>query len=123
MFRKNLKVVLITILVFYANVIIDYCARITIGVGANMTLSGSPTVTTIDLTVSLAAGLLGVGILSADAATLNVNGNWSNQGTFTAATNAVNFIGESGVSQTLNFGGTGTGKFFYNLTRSGVGTL
>jgi len=96
-FRKSLRVILIAVSVFYANVIVGYCAGITIGAGASMTLSGSPTITT--------------------------NGNWSNQGTFTAGTSTVNFTGGSGVTQTLNSGGTGVGKFFYHLIHSGAGTL
>jgi len=109
-FRKSLKVILIAVSVFYANVVVGYCAGITIGAGAGMTLAGSPTVATVDLTISPAAGVLGAGILNAGAATLNIKGNWSNQGTFTAGASTVNFIGGN---QSINGSTT-----FYNFTKN-----
>lgn len=73
--------------------------------------------------------------LSCDSLTISVNntldagnyaltcaGNWANSGTFTAGTSTVTFNKSSG-TQTLNSGGTGTGKSFYNLQHSGAGTL
>ncbi|MFA4996238.1 MAG: fibronectin type III domain-containing protein [Patescibacteria group bacterium] len=63
-------------------------------------------------------------IIANDTKTINMNvsGNWTNSDTFTAGTSTVNFI-KSSDAQTLNSGGTGTGKFFNNLTHSGAGTL
>ncbi|MCK5640814.1 MAG: LamG domain-containing protein, partial [Gammaproteobacteria bacterium] len=60
--------------------------------------------------------------LQADNMTINVAGNWTNEGTFTSGTSTVNFNGSS--TQTIAAGGTGTGtddttKDFDNLTVSG----
>jgi len=89
-------------------------AGITIGNSATVTLSGSPTITTVDVTIS--------GTLSAGAGTIKISGNYTNSNTFTAGTGTVNFTATSG-TQTLTSGGTGAGKLFYHLTHSGAGTL
>ncbi|HOY40115.1 MAG TPA: hypothetical protein PLK75_12530, partial [Bacteroidales bacterium] len=55
--------------------------------------------------------------------TIQVNGNWTNNGTFTPATSTV-LLGGTGA--TINTGGVGTGKSFYNLTvtkTSGTATI
>ncbi|OGK32043.1 hypothetical protein A2956_04880 [Candidatus Roizmanbacteria bacterium RIFCSPLOWO2_01_FULL_37_57] len=53
---------------------------------------------------------------------ITVGGNWSNSDTFTPSTGTV-YFNKSSSTQTLNSGGTGTGKLFNNLTHSGAGTL
>jgi len=67
------------------------------------------------------------GILDATTAggrnsTINMEGDWSVTETFTSSTSTVEFDLSSG-TQTLNSGGTGSGKTFNNLTHSGAGTL
>ena len=52
--------------------------------------------------------------------TIKAGGAWTNAATFTAGSSTVEF---DGGSQVLTTGGTGTGKFFYNLTKSTAGTL
>jgi len=55
--------------------------------------------------------------------TIQVNGNWTNNGTFTPATSTV-LLGGTGA--TINTGGVGAGKAFYNLTvtkTSGTATI
>lgn len=82
-----------------------FAAGITIGNGALVTLSGSPTITTVDLTIS--------GTLSAGGGTINVKGNWTNSATFTSGTGTVTLSGTS--KQTLS--GTMIGpSAFYDLT-------
>jgi len=115
LFRQNLKIALITITVLVAAAGELFAAGITIGSGATVTLSGSPTITTVDVTIN--------GTLSAGAGTIKASGNCVNSGTFTAGTGTVNFTAGTGVTQTLTSGGTGTGKLFYHLTHSGAGTL
>jgi len=95
----------------------------------DLTYNGQPTldnsVNNINVTVSgnlSTAGGSYSGTLIAGSATYNVGGNWnSSAGTFTCDTSTINFDGSG--TQTLNSGGTGTGKDFYNLTHSGAGTL
>src|SRR3989344_2554242 len=53
---------------------------------------------------------------------INLAGNWSNAGTFTARSNTVNFTAGAG-TQDLNSGGVGAGNLFNNFTHSGAGTL
>ena len=113
MFRQNLKIALLTVSVLVAAAGELFAAGITIGSGATVTVSGSPTITTVDVTIN--------GTLSAGAGTIKASGNYVNSGTFTAGTGTVNFTGGTGVTQTLNSGGTGTGKLFYHLTHSGAG--
>lgn len=61
------------------------------------------------------------GTFTTDNNTVNVAGDWTNAGTFTANTSTVDFNGSG--TQLVNPGGTGAGKIFNNLTRSGSGTL
>jgi hypothetical protein len=56
------------------------------------------------------------------SSTWNVTGNWTNNDIVDPGTSTVNFTKTSG-TQTLNSGGTDTGKAFNNLTHSGAGTL
>ena len=90
-----------------------FAAGITIGNGASVTLSGAPTITTLDLTNS--------GTLSPDAGTINVSGDWTNSGTFTSGTGTVTLNGTG--TQNLNSGGITDDKDFYNLAFSGSGTV
>jgi len=83
-----------------------FAAGITIGSGAIVTLVGSPIITTVDLTININ------GTLYADAnstAIINVSGNWSNSGTFTAGKSTVILNGNS-----QSISGSTT---FYNLTK------
>ncbi|HNV86485.1 MAG TPA: hypothetical protein PKL97_05915 [Candidatus Omnitrophota bacterium] len=50
---------------------------------------------------------------------IELAGNWTNNGTFTARTGTVTFTGGTGVTQALKSGGSG----FCKLTHSGAGTL
>ncbi len=79
-----------------------FATGITIGSGATVTLTGSPTITTVDLTIS--------GTLSAGAGSLNVSGNWSNSGTFTPGTSTVTL---NGTNQSISGSTT-----FYNFTKT-----
>ena len=62
-----------------------FCAGITIGSGATVMLSGSPVISTVDLTIT--------GALSVDAGTINVSGNWDNNATFTAGSSTITLDG------------------------------
>jgi len=88
-------------------------AGITIGNGASVTLSGLPTVTTVDLTIS--------GTLSGGGGTINVKGNWTNSNTFTSGTGTVAFNGTG--TQNINSGGITDDKDFYNLAFLGSTTI
>jgi len=52
--------------------------------------------------------------VSANNYNINVGGNWSNSGTFTARAGTVTFDANS-TGKTINSGGTGSGKDFYNI--------
>ncbi|MEJ2049640.1 MAG: hypothetical protein P8Y60_07340 [Calditrichota bacterium] len=54
-------------------------------------------------------------------ATTNVGGNWTNTGTFTAGTGSVVFDGAG--DQSINTGGTGTGRSFYHFTVNKTGGI
>jgi len=111
---KKIRVAFIGLVASFVTYACAYATGVTVGSGATITLSGSPTITVVDLTNS--------GTLSAGAGTINLSGNWTNSSTFTAGTSTVNFTAGSG-TQTLTSGGTGSGKLFYHLTHSGAGTL
>jgi hypothetical protein len=81
-------------------------AGITIGSGASLTLSGSPTLTTVDLTIT--------GTLSAGAGTVNLSGAWTRTGTFTPGTSTVVVLG----SGTATINSTNT---FYKLSCTTAG--
>ncbi|MBI3991013.1 MAG: hypothetical protein HY350_02575 [Candidatus Omnitrophica bacterium] len=66
-----------------------FAAGITINSGASITFSGSPEITTKDLSVG--------GILSAAAGTVNLDGTWTRTGTFIPGTSTVGVVG-SGAS-------------------------
>lgn len=83
-----------------------FAAGITIGSGATVTLSGSPTITTVDLTIT--------GTLSAGAGTVNLSGTWTRTGTFTPGTSTVAVVG----SGTATITGTNT---FYNFSCTTAG--
>lgn len=79
----------------------------------NLTVNGSGiTVTLGAATTSLSGNLtISSGTLSANALNISINGNWSNNGTFSAGTGTVTFGG--GSEQIITQSGTGD---FYNLT-------
>jgi hypothetical protein len=106
LFRQNLKIALITISVLVAAAGELFAAGITIGNGATVTLSGSPTITTVDLTIS--------GTLSAGAGTVNLSGTWTRTGTFTPGTSTVAVVG----SGTATITGSNT---FYNFSCTTAG--
>ena len=83
-----------------------FAAGITIGSGATVTLSGSPTITTVDLTIT--------GTLSAGAGTVNLSGTWTRTGTFTPGTSTVGIVG----SGTATITGTNT---FYKFSCTTAG--
>lgn len=78
----------------------SFAAGITVGSGASVTLSGSPTITTVDLNNS--------GTLTADAGTINISGNWAGTGIFNSGTSTLDVVG-SGVSTIDN------SNAFYNF--------
>ncbi|MFA6492866.1 MAG: fibronectin type III domain-containing protein [Patescibacteria group bacterium] len=84
--------------------------------------SAQLSVTSNDLTVYGNLTIGDVATLSATTANILVGGDWTNSNTFTPGTSIVDFTKSVG-AQTLNSGGTGTGKAFNNLTHSGAGTL
>ena len=54
---------------------------------------------------------------------VKLSGNWDNStGSFTAGTGTTEFTASSG-TQTVDSGGTGVTRLFYQLTHSGAGTL
>ncbi|MEI6750295.1 MAG: hypothetical protein WCM93_14155, partial [Bacteroidota bacterium] len=75
-----------------------------------LSIGGSTTALTITGGLTITSGTLGAGT----AANINVAGNWSNSGTFTAGSGTVTFNGSSAQS----LGGTNT---FYNLTINNTG--
>lgn len=85
-------------------------------------LVANNSVITVSGDVNILAGTNGNNILEANSSTIKVGGNWTNADTFTAGTSTIEFT-KSSSTQTVNSGGTGTGKAFYNLTHSGAGTL
>jgi hypothetical protein len=60
--------------------------------------------------------------LNMGANALSISGNYTNGGTATLSSNTTSFTKTSG-TQTLISGGTGAGKLFNNLTKSGAGTM
>ena len=88
-------------------------AQVTVGTGASVDLgTGSLDLGCADLTVggTLSAGTAGFsqardvtidpsGLVNGDSATLEVTGDWSNSGTFSAGTSSVNFV--DGCSRTM----------------------
>ncbi|MBU2102166.1 MAG: hypothetical protein KKF80_02100, partial [Candidatus Omnitrophica bacterium] len=62
------------------------------------------------------------GTLNAAGYAISLDGNWSNSGTFNHGNNTVTFTKAAG-TQTLDSGGTGAGKTFYDFVFSGAGTL
>ena len=86
---------------------------LSINSGYTNTVSASRELT-ITGDVNLAAGTFAPG-----NQTINVAGSWNNTGgTFTAGTSTVNFNGST-AGKTINTGGTGDGKDFYNMTVAG----
>jgi hypothetical protein len=61
------------------------------------------------------------GSLVVTTGTVSLTGNWDNAGTFTAGTGTVNLTRTVG-TQTVNSGGTGAGRLFYNLIHNAAGT-
>lgn|GEM_PF-4754418 len=64
---------------------------------------------------------ISAGTLKATTNTFYVGGNWTNSSTFTPSSGTVNFNGSG--TQQVNAGGTGAGKPFNDLTKSGSGIL
>ncbi len=63
------------------------------------------------------------GVLAASTtANFTVVGTWTNSGTFTAGSGTVTFDGTAS-GKTINTGGVGVGKNFYNLTFNGTGGI
>ncbi|MCX6809834.1 MAG: PKD domain-containing protein [Candidatus Berkelbacteria bacterium] len=60
--------------------------------------------------------------VASSSATFSIAGNYANSGTFTHSSGTVTFNKSSG-TQTVDSGGTGTGRNFNNLVKSGVSTL
>lgn len=98
---------------------LSFAGGITIGSGASVTLSGSPTITTKDLTIT--------GTLSAASGTVNLDGTWTRTGTFTPATSTVGIVGSgtatiTGSNTFYNFLSTAAGKTI-NLTAAATQTI
>jgi hypothetical protein len=72
---------------FFLNIKLNsaVAAGITIGPGATMTLSRTPEITTVDLTID--------GTLTADRGTVNFSGTWARTGTFNANAGTVSIVG------------------------------
>ncbi len=62
------------------------------------------------------------GTLIATAGTVTVTGDWSSSGVFTPGNGSVEFSASSG-AQTLDLGGSGSEKSFFNLVHSGAGSV
>jgi len=89
----------------------------------NLKINGSGGTFTLPAAITINGHLdIAAGTLSTNDQNLTIYGNWTNAGTFNPGSGTVTFAAGSG-SQTLNSGGTGSGKAFYNLTHSGAGTL
>lgn len=85
----------------------------------------NPVVGSYQLTDALTANgnlTITAGTLDANGQNMTVGGNWSNSDTFTPGAGTVTF-NKSSSTQTLDSGGTGTGKLFNNVTHSGAGNL
>jgi len=111
--RRNLRIG-ITILVWLGSAATVYAAGIIVPAGSQLLVNTATLKVPGDVSIS--------GILTLTTGTIELTGNWTNSGTFTSGTGTVNFTAGSG-TQTLTSGGSGTGKLFYDLTHSGVGTL
>ncbi len=92
-----------------------YASGITIPSGSSLNINTG--------ILNVAGDINNSGTLVLTTGTITLTGNWINSGTFTAGTGTVDFTAGDGITQTLNSGGTGAGKLFYNLTHSGAGTL
>ncbi|MEI8142996.1 MAG: LamG-like jellyroll fold domain-containing protein, partial [Candidatus Berkelbacteria bacterium] len=87
---------------------------LSINSGYTNTVSASRDLT-ITGDINLAAGTFAPG-----NQTINVGGSWNNTGgIFTKGASTVNFNGST-AGKTINTGGTGTGKDFYNMTVNGA---
>lgn len=106
---KNCLIALLLIIVISAATPPAFAAGITIDSGATVTLSGSPTITTIDVTIN--------GTLSAGAGTINVSGNYVNSGIFTAGSSTVVFDGAA--AQTVTTGSSNWNEI--QVTNTSVG--
>jgi type IX secretion system substrate protein len=70
--------------------------------------------------VTTSGVILSNGTLTAPSGTFSVSGNWAQTGgTFSPGTNTVTFTAATGITQTLNSGGSS----FYNISHTGAGTL
>ncbi|MCM8797614.1 MAG: C25 family cysteine peptidase [Candidatus Omnitrophica bacterium] len=90
--------------------------------GSGITIPQNSSLNVNTGTLNAAGDISNAGALVLTTGTITLTGNWSNTGAFTAGSGTVNFTAGSG-TQTLDSGGTGTGKLFYHLTHSGAGTL
>ena len=113
MLRRNLRIG-IAIIVWLGSAATVYAAGIIVPAGSQLLVNTATLKVPGDVSIS--------GILTLTTGTIELTGNWTNSGTFTSGTGTVNFTAGSG-TQTLTSGGSGTGKLFYDLTHSGVGTL
>lgn len=85
-------------------------------VGATITASSDPTINVGgNFTINTSATFV-----ASSSATLSVKGNWLNSGTFTHSSGTVQLNGTA-TGKTINTGGTGTGKDFFNLIFNGSG--
>ncbi|MFA6510106.1 MAG: DUF2341 domain-containing protein, partial [Candidatus Peribacteraceae bacterium] len=92
----------------------------------NLTLNNSAEVfalsgaTTVNGNLTLTAGTLDV---TAASPTLTVGGNWTNTGTGTFLAHSGSLVLSGAGTQTVNSGGTGTGKTFWAIRQTGAGTV
>ncbi|MFC1576516.1 LamG-like jellyroll fold domain-containing protein, partial [Candidatus Omnitrophota bacterium] len=79
-------------------------------------------VSTNDLTLN-ANLVISPDITYAPGGNITLSGNWENSGAFDPGLNTVDFNAGTGITQTLDSGGTAAGKTFYDIAHSGEGTL
>ncbi|MCP3681749.1 MAG: DUF11 domain-containing protein [bacterium] len=104
----------ILILVFDARARV-YAEGITVTAGNSFNLN--------DSTVSVEGDVEIVGTMEATTGTLNLDGDWSNTGTFNAGSDStVNFNAGAG-TQTVTTGGTTAAKTFRNVGHTGAGAV
>jgi len=94
---------------------------LTVGNGANaatvtVSATNNPTID-VNTNVSITAAST---LAAAASGVFNVTGNWTNAGTFTHNSGTITFDGAAS-GKTINTGGTGAGKDFYNVTFNGSG--
>lgn len=115
---KHLNILFKYIFLFNFILILFKPAFADLNIPANSQMNVNSGTLAVTGNVNLSAG---TSVLSTSTGTVKLTGNWDNtNGTYTPGTGTLEFNGSG--AQSLNSGGTGAGKLFYNLKHSGTGT-